>query len=485
MNPVLAIVAPFLAAFTIPLFFVFRKKWVGTAVILFGVLSALTALFVAAGGEAVTVMGGWQPEVGIALVVDSLTTAFLILASLGFSASLSAAAETFGYGPWRFYVLFFLSWAATNGIILTGDLFNLFVFFEIFSVAAYLVVAYPPRSWQAIEAGFKYLIFGTVGALFLLIGIAYAFMATGQLNMAILARVLPRAPEATLSVVIGCLVVGLFIKSGTVPGHFWLPDAHSSAQTPVSALLSGVFVKVSLYALIRLAFLLFGSADDRVFFVLLLFGTVTLCLGHLMAFQQEDIKRLLAYSTVAQVGTIVIAIGCASSGGVTAAVYHAFNHMAAKMGLFLVSGVLAEDRASRDIAQMRGLFRHRPLFVLAFCLFAASIAGIPPLNGFMSKWFLLVAAAERGALIPAAAVVAGTVLSAAYYLRPITAFFGPAETEPPHHRPHPVTGAIVALLALLCLVLALAPYIGPLKEGLLAVGRDTVDGARYIERVLR
>jgi multicomponent Na+:H+ antiporter subunit D len=204
-----------------------------------------------------------------------------------------------------------------------------------------------------------------------------------------------------------------------------------------------------------------------------------------MAFQQEDIKRLLAYSTVAQVGTIVIAIGCASSAGVTAAVYHAFNHMAAKMGLFFVTGVLAEDRASRDIAQMGGLFRHRPLFVLAFCLFAASIAGIPPLNGFMSKWFLLVAAAERGALIPAAAVVAGTVLSAAYYLRPITAFFGPAETEPPHHRPHPVTGAIVALLALLCLVLALAPYIGPLKEGLLAVGRDAVDGTRYIERVLR
>jgi multicomponent Na+:H+ antiporter subunit D len=485
MNPVLAIVAPFLAAFTLPLFFVFRKKWVGTAVILFGVLSALTALFVAAGGEAVTVMGGWQPEVGIALVVDSLTTAFLILASLGFSASLSAAAEAFGYGPWRFYVLFFLSWAATNGIILTGDLFNLFVFFEIFSVAAYLVVAYPPRSWQAIEAGFKYLIFGTVGALFLLIGIAYAFMATGQLNMAILARILPRAPEATLSVVIGCLVVGLFIKSGTVPGHFWLPDAHSSAQTPVSALLSGVFVKVSLYALIRLAFLLFGKANDRVFFVLLLFGTVTLCLGHLMAFQQEDIKRLLAYSTVAQVGTIVIAIGCASSAGVTAAVYHAFNHMAAKMGLFFVTGVLAEDRASRDIAQMGGLFRHRPLFVLAFCLFAASIAGIPPLNGFMSKWFLLIAAAERGALLPAAAVVAGTVLSAAYYLRAITAFFGPAETEPPHHRPHPVTGAIVVLLALLCLVLALAPYIGPLKEGLLAVGRDAVDGTRYIERVLR
>lgn len=486
MTPVLAIIAPFSAAFAIPLFFVFRKELLGFSVFAFGAVSTLTALAVAAKGHSglVSVMGGWSPETGIALVVDNLSAAFLLLATIGFSVSLAASVETFGYGPWRFYVLFFLSWAATNGILLTGDLFNLFVFFEIFSVAAYLVVAFPPRSWQAVEAGFKYLVFGTVGALFLLLGIAYAFMATGQLNMAILARVLPTAPPATISVVIGCLVVGLFVKSGTVPGHFWLPDAHSSAQTPVSALLSGVFVKASVYVLLRLSFLLFSVADAKIYSILLLFGTLSLCLGHLMAFQQEDIKRLLAYSTVAQVGTILIGIGCASPGGAAAAVYHSFNHMAAKMGLFLVAGALAEDRVSRDIDQMRGLFGHNPAYVLAFCLFAASIAGIPPLSGFMSKWFLLVAAADARAFVPAVAVAAGTVLSAAYYFRVLRAFFSPSETAPPHHRPRPVKNVLVALLVALSLFLAALPYIPTFRDGLFAIGSTAFDREGYIERVL-
>ncbi len=487
MNPVLAIIAPLSVGFFVPLLHLFKKKLVAPAVIISTVVCSTVSMAVAFygwNGVAVT-LGGWAPELGISIVVDRLSAVFLVLAALGVPISLACSMESFGFAPWRFYVLFFLNWGAINGIILTGDLFNLFVFFEIFSVAAYLLVSYPPRSWQAVEASFKYLIFGTVGAMFLLMGIAYTFMATGQLNMAVLSHLIGSVPPVTLSVIGGCLVVGLFVKSGTAPTHFWLPDAHSSAQTPVSALLSGVLVKAAIYALIRISYLMFLPVIGEVFSVILFFGSLSVILGHLMALQQEDIKRLLAYSTVAQIGTIMIGVGCASSLGVSAAVYHSFNHMVAKMGLFLVAGALAEDRASRDIAHMRGLWAHRPLFVAAFALFAVSLAGIPPFSGFMSKWFLLLASTRDGHIIPALAIVVGTVVSSAYYLKVLRAFFSPSDTPVPHHRPRPIYGRLIALLSVLCVLLATLPLIPPAREMLLSVGEHTLNGEIYRSTVAR
>nr|WP_321500286.1 proton-conducting transporter membrane subunit [uncultured Dethiosulfovibrio sp.] len=481
MNPVLAIIAPLSVGFFVPLLHLSKRKTVGPAIIGSALVCSLISLTVALSGwSGVSVtLGGWGPELGISLVVDRLSGIFLILAAVGVPISLACSMESFGFSPWRFYVLFFLNWGAVNGIILTGDLFNMFVFFEIFSVAAYLLVSYPPRSWQAMEASFKYLIFGTVGAMFLLMGIAYTFMATGQLNMAVLSQLIGSVPPVTLSVIGGCLVVGLFVKSGTAPTHFWLPDAHSSAHTPVSALLSGVLVKASVYALIRISSLLFFPVIGEVFSVILFFGTLSLILGHLMAFQQEDIKRLLAYSTVAQIGTILIGVGCGSALGISAAVYHSFNHMTAKMGLFLVAGVLAEDRASRDISHMRGLWAHRPLFVAAFALFAVSLAGIPPFSGFMSKWFLLLASTRDGHILPALAIVAGTVVSTAYYLKVLRAFFSPSETPVPHHRPRPVSGGLIALLSVLCVLLALVPLIPGARDVLFSIGESALDGEAY------
>jgi len=149
-----------------------------------------------------------------------------------------------------------------NGIIVTGDMFNLFVGYEIFSVAAYLLVAFT-MSWQALEAGLKYLILGTIGAMFILLGTAYIFMATGTLNFAVLATQMAQVPPEALSVIAACLLIGLSLKIGAFPFHFWLPDAHSSARTAISALLSGVMIKVSIYALIRVSFLFFTSPNLR------------------------------------------------------------------------------------------------------------------------------------------------------------------------------------------------------------------------------
>jgi multicomponent Na+:H+ antiporter subunit D len=471
MNPVLAVLLPLMTAFAIPLIFIFFRKALPVFALLGGGISSLGGIAVALLGWSgiSVVMGGWAPDLGIALRVDALSASFLILTSLGFPLALLSSAEWLGWHSWRFYVIFFLSWASTNGILVAGDIFNLFVFFEIFSVAAYLLVSFPASSWQAVEASFKYLVFGTMGALFMLLGISYAFMATGQLNMEILKGLLPGVPVPTLGVIGGCLMGGLLVKCGTVPAHFWLPDAHSSARPPVSALLSGVLVKAPLYTLLRLGMIFFSPALPRFFPLLLFFGTLSLAVGHLMAIQQEQIKRMLAYSTVAQIGTILLGIACASPLGTTASLYHIFAHMSAKMGLFLVAGIFLEDRHVHKISDMRGFFAHRPFLVMAFTLFAASLAGIPPFSGFQSKWLLLLACAEKGYLIPALFLLGGTVVSAAYYLKALGAFCSRAETPPPHRRAHSVSQGVVAFLAAFSLFLALLPWIPFTKEFLLAL----------------
>lgn len=487
MNPVMAVLAPFSVAFILPLFCLFIGRNPGRllAVSVF-ICSALSLLIAASGWQGVSVsMGGWSPDFGIVLVCDRLSGVFLFLAALGFPASFGASADCFGFSPWRFYVLFFLLWGAVNGVILAGDLFNLFVFFEILSVGACLLVSYPPRSWQAVEASFKYLVFGTVGAMFFLLGISYVFISTGNLNMALLAGLLPSVPPATMSVICGCLSVGLLSKMGAAPIHFWLPDAHSSAKTPVSALLSGVMLKASVCALIRISFLLLSSYEgEGIFRLLSLFGVISVVVGHLMAFKQDDIKRLLAYSTVAQIGAILIGIGSGSGLGVSGALYHSLVHMAAKTGLFVSAGILTDRCGSRNIDEMGGVWRRDPAQVVLFAFFALSLSGIPPFCGFTSKWFLMAASSGAGSLLPALALVAGTVISSCYYLRVLRSLCSEPYKSPIATGPRHVSAVVLGFLAVMCVALAFLPVFPWARDVLFSSGNAAVDVELYRSLVL-
>lgn len=486
MTPLLAIIVPLTGAFVLPLVYVARKSALKVAIAAAGFFSfaaTLSAALTGWLGPQTMFIGGWTPDLGIVLIVDPLSAIFLLLGALGFGATLICSMEKLGGGPWRYYVLFLLSWASINGILATGDLFNLYVFYEIFSVGAYLLVAFATMAWQAIEAGFKYLVFGTVGALFFLMGTTYAFMATGLLNLALLSEALAHAPQPTVIILSGCLVIALFIKTGAAPTHFWLPDAHSSAQTAVSALLSGVLVKASIYVLIRLSSLLFLRIDPQVFPLILTISSLSLLTGHLMASRQDDLKRLLAYSTVAHIGYILIGVGCASAAGFTAAIYHTFNHMAAKMGLFLTAGLLADEAKTRKISEMAGLGRHCPLNTLAFAFFAAVLVGVPPLNGFMSKWFLTLASIEKGHLLPALLLIAATLISAGYYLKVLRVLLSPGKT-PAGHKPKPFTEGTIAALLILCLVLTILPFVPNVWDGFASLGTWIMDSSGYREAVI-
>ncbi len=494
MTLVLAVVIPLLAAFLIPLFHLARKTLPVSLVGIMGLASISAALAAAWTGwfePAVSLLGGWAPDIGISLVGDRLSSAFLLITSIGSGAALACALERFGGGPWRFYSLFFLLLGSMNGILLTGDLFNLFVFYEIFSVAAYLLVAFS-MSWQALEAGLKYLVLGTIGALFILLGTAFTFMATGILNMALLSEALVSVPKETLTAISACLVLGLTIKTGAFPVHFWLPDAHSSAQTAISALLSGVLVKVSIYALMRVCYLFFLGTNGTVFLAITVIGSLSVLGGHLMALRQDDIKRLLAYSTVAQIGYILIGVGCASAAGAAAAVFHAFNHMLMKTGLFITAGSLAEEKGTREICGLTGLWKSRPAWVAAFAVLSAAIVGIPPLNGFMSKWFIILSSAETGTVIPALVIAAGTVISAAYYIRVLSTFMSPGEMSSGDastpsslktRRRKGISMAITGIFALLCLVVGVMAFSPFSREFFTSTGWAAVDVGAYVRLV--
>jgi len=427
-------------------------------------------------------LGGWSANLGIVLVVDKLSAAFLFLSALGGGAAFLASYGHLKVGPWRYYVIFFLLQAAMNGVLVAGDIFNLYVFYEVFSLAAYLLVAFT-MSWQAIEAGLKYLVLGTLGAFFILLAIAYIFMATGSLNMAMLSLTLPHIPKEALTVIAASLLIGLFIKIGAFPTHFWLPDAHSSAQTAVSALLSGVVVKVSIYSLIRLSLLFFLETKPEVFAVITVVGTLSVLGGHLMALRQEDIKRLLAYSTVAQIGYVLIGVGTGTAAGISAAFFHAINHMFMKVGLFIAAGHIAEDMKTRNISDLRGLYHHRRWFVIVFSLLAAAIVGIPPLGGFMSKWYLMLATTKAGNVIPALVLAFGTVISAFYYMRILKVFY--SSGDPPPRQTDPYWSlAIAGTCALCCVFLGSFPFVPSFWKLFSDMGINAVDTAEYISTIL-
>lgn len=485
MTLVLAVVFPLSCAFLIPLLHLYGGALLRKFLPVMGLGTLALTLAAALSGfndYALSFFGGWPARLGVVFVVDSLSSIFLILVAFGSGISLLYSYDRMGTGPWRFYVIFFLLQASMNGVLLTGDLFNMFVFYEIFSLTAYLLVSYS-LTWQAVEAGLKYLVMGTVGAFFILLGAAYAFIATKTLNMAALAVSLPQIPKATLVVIAACMVVGLSLKAGAFPFHFWLPDAHSSALTAVSALLSGVVIKVSVYALIRISLLFFGDPLPTVFDVITALGVISLLGGHLMAFKQQDIKRLLAYSTVAQIGYIMIGAGMGTAMGIGAALFHSVNHMLMKSGLFMTAGHLAEEMKTRNISHMRGLFAHRKGLVLAFTVLAAAIVGVPPLNGFMSKWYLVMASVEKGNLLAALSLVFGTVISASYYLRVLHAFYAPGDGPKKYKDPRcPLAVAVV--LSGCCVVLGLLPFFYPIGDIFAEVGAKALDVKNYVAAVL-
>ncbi len=439
--PVLLVVVPLVAAPIAALLNRPRLSWaVAVAATLWALYAALELLSqTMAAGEIHYELGGWAAPYGIEYVVDPVNAWVVVIVALIGAlvapyARVSVEREITEDRIPLFYAAFILCLTGLLGIAVTGDVFNVFVFLEISSLSAYALIALGSDR-RALTASFQYLIMGSVGATFIVIGIGLMYVMTGTLNMADLADRLPEVSGTrTIPVAFTFLTVGITLKLALFPLHLWLPNAYTYAPSAVTAFIASTATKVGVYLLLRFFFTIFGvtfSFDvmqlDRILMPLALIAIVTMSL---VAIYQENVKRLLAYSSVAQIGYMVLGISFASVLGLTAGILHLFNHALMKGALFMSMGCVMYRVGSVRLERMNGLGRAMPWTMAAFVVGGLSLIGVPFTVGFISKWYLVQAALEQGMWPVAGVVLLGSLLALMYVWKVVeVAYFREADPE--------------------------------------------------------
>lgn len=377
-------------------------------------------------------LGSWPEQYGIAYSVDALNGyVILVVALIGFLATIYAkesVADEISFDRHHlFYTVWMLALAGLLGITVTGDTFNIYVLLEISSLTIYTLIALGgDRDRRALVASLKYLILGSIGATFILLGIGYLLMLTGTLNMADMHEQLVAMHERgelignkTVLVGFAFLMVGLALKMALFPLHLWLPNAYTYAPSAVSVLVAATATKVGVYMTFRFVFTIYGGVYDTS--ADLHFLTLLACAGiivsSLAAVRQTDVKKVLAYSSVGQIAYIVLGFSLANEAGVTASVIHIFNHAVIKGGMFMACGVVALRMGGTKLDDFRGLGRRMPLTMAAFLVGGCGLIGVPMTAGFVSKWYLVVGAMNDGLWYVAFVVLAGGVLALIYIWR--------------------------------------------------------------------
>ncbi len=435
--PVLQVAVPLLLA---PLVVLLRPRGLAWAAALAASLLALaiaislTGAVLSAGPQAYA-LGGWEAPYGIELRVDSFNALVLLLVTGASSVALMAGKASLDQAIEEHrQPLFFSAWllvlAGLAGILVSADAFNMFVFMEISSLASYVVVA-GGTDRRALPAVFKYLIMGTIGATFYLIGVGLIYMMTGTLNFADMElRIHEVADQKPILVAAGFITVGLALKAAVFPLHVWLPNAYTYAPHAVTVFLAACATKVSLYVLLRFDFVVFQqnlTGHDLQFAAFLMpLAVLAILVGSAVAMFESNIKRLLAYSSVAQIGYILLGASMVSIAGVSASLLHMFNHALAKGTLFLAVMALAMQYRDLELKDLSGAARHMPWTMSAMVVAGLSLIGVPGTAGFISKWYLIAAALGEGALGVGliTVVVVGSLMAVVYIWRIVeTAWF--------------------------------------------------------------
>ena len=401
-------------------------------------------------------VGAWKAPIGIAMVLDGFTAFMLVTVNL---VAFLIAIYSVNYmerftSKWKFYTLFLLMLAGMNGVVVTGDIFNLFVFLEIASIASYALVAFGTEKHE-LEAAFKYAVMGTVASLFILLGIVFLYSFTSTLNMADMASVLIAKSGSNIILLVSILfIMGFGLKSALVPFHAWLPDAHPSAPAPISAMLSGVLIKsLGIYALCRIFYNVIGITP-AISSILMFLGALSMVIGVFLAIGQWDLKRLLAYHSISQIGYVILGISLGTPLGILGGLFHLFNHSIFKSLLFLNSGSIEYATGTRDLRKMGGLIEKMPVTGATNLIASMSIAGIPPFNGFWSKLIIIIAAVQAQRFGYAFWAVLASLLTLASFTKVMKyAFFGTLREKFAKIKEVPVFMMLSAcLLALICLV---------------------------------
>ncbi len=482
-----------------------RERWAHPLAVLGTLALLVMALALMGQKEAVYWVGGWSPQsvLGINLVADGLSRFFLLtIALVSFLATVFSVRYMSRFTSISlYYSLFMLMVAGMNGVVLAGDLFNLYVFLEVAALSSYALVAFGCES-EELEASFKYLVLSALASTFLLFAVGMLYNVTGTLNMAQVARfVQEQGKNPLVYLAVGFFTFGFGLKAAMVPFHAWLPDAHPAAPAPISAMLSGVLIKaVGVYGFCRVFFNVIGVTAP-IGAMLMALGTISMLVGALIAMNQPDLKRLLAWSSISQMGYVVLAFGVGAAVlsrpepdlkvaglAIFGGLFHLFNHAAFKSLLFLCSGAIEYATGTRQLKEMGGLVERMPWTSGSCRVAALSISGVPPFNGFWSKLIIVVALIKAGFPLLAAVTVLVSFLTLAYFARvQREALQGevPRRLREVKEVPVLMCAAMVAL-AVVCATVGLAAGLGDFRAWLLDPARDVMlGGLDYAETVLR
>ncbi len=369
-------------------------------------------------------LGGWEPPWGIEYRIDHLNAIMLVLIStLGLLVAVHGQKSVQRELPEKtalFWSLFLLFVTGLLGICITGDLFNLFVLLEVTSLSGYALIAMGEK--RAMFASFRYVVIGTMGASFYLLGVGYLYIATGSLNMANLSQLLPKLIDSK-AVLAGFafILIGLGIKMALFPLHGWLPDAYTYAPSAVSAVVAPLMTKVMAYVIIRVMFSVFRAEFPisilKVNDLMVWLGTLAILFGAVMALSQRDFKRMLSYVIVAEIGYIVGGIGVANVTAMQGAIFHIVNDAVMMACLFLVAGLIMYRTEGHLIADFKGIFTTMPLTAFVFTVGALAVIGVPPTCGFFSKWYLLLGGIQARQWGFVAALLVCTLINVALFFR--------------------------------------------------------------------
>lgn len=430
-------------------------------------------------------VGGWDAPLGIMLVADGLRASLVVLTTVVMGAIILVALKSFARARAQraaaFWPLAFLLWGALNAVFLSGDLFNLYVAIELLTLSTLALVALEGKA-DNIEAALRYALFALFGSLTYLLGVVLLYAANGTLDIALLAAI---GPENRASLIGAALITaGLFAKTALFPFHAWLPPAHAGAPAPASAMLSALVPKASFFILLIVWFEVMPRAAGPVFVKAIgVLGAAAILYGSVLAIRQRRLKRLIAYSTVAQIGYLFLVFPLAGGTGEeqpwqagvwTAAMLHAVSHALSKAAMFLAAGLVLEAVGHDRLSALRGLATTMPITVFTFALSAVTLMGLPPSGGFVAKYLMLTAAFASGEIAFALVILAGGLLAAAYLFPMFALAFLKA---PPLRETAPISGARqVVPLTLAGLAILLGILSGPPVE-FLQIGRPSAGEA--------
>ena len=510
MNPLipLFVVVPLAGAFLIMILGRFIRhfnKYFASLILLFLVIISFYSLVETGENLSVYKVGGWEPvnriPIGIYMVLDGFTAIILCIVNLiGFLSVFYSISYISRYTAENyFYALFCLMIAGMNGVVLSGDLFNIFVFLEISAISSYALVAFGVEK-NELEATFKYQVLGGLASFLVLFGIGFIYWKTKTLNIADIKNAFSTGYDKTYYLFVQILFLsGFGLKAAIIPFHAWLPDAHSSAPSPISAMLSGVLIKaVGIYVIIRLFFNMFELSEGMAILITTL-GTLSMVIGVLLAIGQWDIKRLLAYHSISQMGYVVLSVGIGmiliSRGNnsevaalaIAGGIFHLINHAAFKGLLFLNAGAIEYSIGTRDLKEMGGLYKSMPATSATSFVASLSISGIPPFNGFFSKLIIIIAAIMAGFYLLAALAVIVSIITLASFLKfQRYAFYNKSDNKLKgqiKEVPFPMIFSMI-ILSILCLLLSLLAF-PEIREVVLSPAIDILtEPGKYSSQIL-